>query len=553
MKTTLTVAIAGLWILIAFQACTKQELVTIDEPLKLDENSVQYQQYMEERATELIKKYRFDQLGNTIDRIKDSAAKERVLVLLTEYRDRAFNEALYYAKPNGDTIFFFPPNIDDRKEAKRLYISNLYQKAVINEIGVLHGVKNFPKVETVDIGNSLATGIKDLNGLPELKTFNWTFVPYYFGQFYPEVELAPVPLELDFSQNHKLEGVNIQYVDMAKLKFPATKIKGVNLEDAIINKSEEINGISAGIIGIRGVSEAKSLILTSKATDSLTMQVIGLQSLDMSETEIKKLMFLSSGLEKIKFNEGLRNLNLIATDLKELPTFPESITELTVQDYPFAANYPSQLKKLTYTYVNGHTAQTNLSHLNKLDELFVYYTTNNGYTTTERLEWNGSTLTLPEGLKRFEAGTSGYYLINVDGMKFPSSVRSVNFNGTIKNGTLDLSVQPNLKEVIIYAMQNGTVKLPVGIERINISARTPELDLSHLTNLQYLSLSLGSTNKVFFPELTNIPVKLILPPNLQESALSVVNIGRKPINLTPGSTIVNEPAWFDKYVEYINY
>src|SRR5690606_29865214 len=196
-----------------------------------------------------------DQLGNTIDRIKDPVVRERVIALLTEYRDRAFNEALYYAKPNGDTIFFFPPNIDNRFETKRLLISNLYQKAVVNEIGVLHGFKNFPNVETVDIGNSLATGIKDLNSLPELKAFHWTFEPYYFAQFYPEVELAPRPLEFDFSQNDKLETVNIQYVDLANLKFPVTKIKNVSLTDAIVNKSQEINAITANDIRIAGVSE----------------------------------------------------------------------------------------------------------------------------------------------------------------------------------------------------------------------------------------------------------------------------------------------------------
>ena len=227
MKKIFTIGIISLLALSSFQACTKEELVTINNPLELDENSIQYQQYMEERAIQLIKEYRFDRLGNTIDRIKDPVARERVLALLAEYRNRAFNEALYYAKPNKDTIFFFPPNIDSRLEAKRLYISNLYQKAVVNEIGVLHGFKNFPNVETVDIGNSLATGIKDLNGLPELKTFNWTFEPYYFREFYPDVELAPRPLDFDFSQNHKLETVNISYVDLNNLKFHATKIKSV--------------------------------------------------------------------------------------------------------------------------------------------------------------------------------------------------------------------------------------------------------------------------------------------------------------------------------------
>jgi hypothetical protein len=90
----MTITLISLLALSTFQACSKEELITINDPLELDENSVQFQKYMEERAIQLIKEYRFDQLGNTIDRIKDPEAKARVVALLTEYRDRAFNEAL---------------------------------------------------------------------------------------------------------------------------------------------------------------------------------------------------------------------------------------------------------------------------------------------------------------------------------------------------------------------------------------------------------------------------------------------------------------------------
>lgn len=546
MKKLFTIGIISLFASCLFNACTKEELVTVNDPLELDENSVQYQQYMEERAIQLIKKYRFDQLDNTIDRIKDPVVKERVLALLTEYRDRAFNEALYYAKPNGDTIFFFPPNVDDRKEVKRLLIGNPYQKAAVNEIGVLHGFKNFPKVETLDIGNSLATGIKDLDGLPELKNFNWTFEPYYFKEFYPEVELAPVPLTLDFSQNSKLEGVNIQYVDLKNLKFPATEIKSVSLTDAVINKSEEINGITAGELHLRGTSEAKELVLTSKATDSLTMDVAGIQSLDVSETEIKTFT-LSTGVEKIKFNEGLRKLNLKATNLKEQPAFPESIEELTVRDYPFAANYPRLLKKLAYSYYNSHVTETNLSHLTQLDELSIDYNTNNDYTGgTNPIVVYGSSLTFPEGLKHLSIGTSGPYIIDMEGAKLSLSLQTIYISASTKDGMLDFSYLPNLKEITLYARTlNGGLKLPKSVEKIDFSSQTlniTELDLSQLTNLTYLNT--GHLGK-------DTPVTLTLPLNLSESVFSyAAGWYNKPISIKTGSTIVNKPDWFDKYVSY---
>lgn len=540
MKTILTVAVAGLWILIAFQACTKQELVTVNEPLKLNENSIQYQQYMEERAIELIKKYRFDQLGNTIDRIKDPAAKERVLALLTEYRDRAFNEALYYAKPNGDTIFFFPPNIDDRKEAKRLLIGNPYQKAAVNEIGVLHGLKNFPKVETLDIGNSLATGIKDLDGLPELKTFNWTFVPYYFGEFYPDVELAPVPLALDFSQNHKLETVNIEYVDLANLKFPATKIKSLGLRDAIINKGEEIDAISANALGLKGIYEQPNLVLTTKNIDSLLTDLNLVNLLDISATNILTLNTRNS--EKIKLNNGLKKLILEAGNLKEKPVLSIGLEEATISDYKLSDrdfSSAASLKKISFhsTSFEGLVLPTSL------EDVAFYIDRYNG--SGAGINSNYSNLAR---LKRVHIEGGGF---DQTGLVFPPSLEYLSFSDKA-SGYGNYSNLANLKEFESMGIELQRMPLfPSSLTKLSIYdlqlSENTTVDLSHLTNLNYLYLY---TNSYY----QKTPVTLILPANLSQEVLQHIwNVdGREGIIFLPtGSTIVNAPGWLEPYVVYL--
>ncbi|MBX3255429.1 MAG: hypothetical protein KF862_14905 [Chitinophagaceae bacterium] len=542
MKKIFTISIVSALLLFCFQACTKEELVTINEPLELDENSIQYQQYMEERATQLIKQYRFDQLGNTIDRIKDPVARERVLALLTEYRDRAFNEALYYAKPNGDTVFFFPPNIDDRKEAIRLYISNLYQKSVVNEIGVLHGFKNFPKVETVEIGNSLATGIRDLNGLPELKTFNWTFEPYYFGQFYPEVELAPVPLELDFSQNHKLETIGISYVDLANLKFPAHKIQSVELASAIINKAEEIDAIATSNLGLEGVSEQPSLILTGKNIDSLLTNLNLLNTLDISATNI--LTLDTRDVEKIKLNNGLKKLTLDADKLNEKPALPNSLEQLDIGGYKLSDKNFSAATSLKYfsfssAGFNGLTLPTNVEEI----QLTVPWP----YTA----EVNSGISQDYSNLTKLKKVTINQASIDLTSLVFPSSLEYISFSNTSPekiSGIADFSSLNNLKSFLVgyYVAFEHMPKLPSSLSKFE--ARGVELpsgatmDLSNLTNLDYLRVNAWASQ----------PFTLILPTNLTEAAVQAgygsVNQAWGSILLPTGSTIVNAPAWLSQYV-----
>ncbi|HMR19067.1 MAG TPA: hypothetical protein PKA53_07190 [Sphingobacterium sp.] len=542
MNTRITIALAGLWILLAFQACTKQELITVNEPIELDENSIQYQQYMVERATQLIKEYRFDRLGNTIDRIKDPAAREKVLALLTEYRDRAFNEALYYAKPNGDTIFFFPPGIDSRFEAKRLYISNLYQKAVVNEIGVLHGFKNFPNVETVDIGNSLATGIKDLDGMPELKTFNWTFNAYYFAQFYPEVELAPVPLEFDFSQNNKLEGVNIGYVDMANLKFPATRIKNVHLGSVIINNGEEIDRIAANNLTLIGVSEQSNLVLTAKNIDSLLTDLNLINSLDISATNILTLNTRNS--EKIKLNNGLKKLKLDATSLNEKPVFPNSLEVLDIGGYKLSDKNFTAITGLKYFSFSA-SGFTGLSVPANVEE--IVFGVPHPYTAENSagINQNYSHLT------KLKKVTMHNAVFDQTGLVFPSTLEHLHYNGRQLNGTGDYSHISGLKTFAAKETSfEHAPKLPSSLSKldlflVNLSSGSV-LDISNLNNLDYLRISSVSMQ----------PFTVILPDNLTEDAVKAgyggINSARGSIILPGGSTIVNAPTWLSQYVHIGN-
>lgn len=545
MKNIFTICMTSFLVLLSFQACTEEELVTINDPLELDENSIQYQQFMEERAIQLIKTYRFDKLGNTIDRIKDPVARERVLALLTEYRTIAFNDALYFAKPNNDTIFFFPPNIEDRKEAKRISFYFTSPGPVVNERGVLHGFKNFPKVESLEFTNSLATGIKDLNTLTELKKFKWEFIPYYFNELNPDIELVPLPLEFDFSQNSKLENLSLNYAEMDNLKFPAHKIQSVGIGYSIIKKAEDIDAIAANTAIIRwSTSEENELVLKSKNIDSLFIDLAGLTSIDISETKL--LTFDIMNVEKLKLNEGLKKLKLTATNLTEKPSFPKDLQNLYLTDYKLQDKNLSAitgLKNFTISCpgFDGLTVPTNVEEL----EFGIPWP----YTAevSSGINQDYSNLTKLKKVTIYNGTIDQAELV------FPSNLEYIYFDSPQKmNGIGDYSNISSLKTFMgKYTNFEHAPKLPASLTKLDFFFLTlpsgSTLDISNLTNLNYLRIN--ATTK-------DTPFTLVLPTNLTEIAVKAgyggINSARGSIILPAGSTIINAPAWLSQYVHIGN-
>lgn len=548
MKKIFTIYIASLFALISFFGCTEEELVTINDPLELDENSLQYQQYMEERAIELIKTYRFDQLGNTIDRIKDAATRERVLALLSEYRTIAFSDALYIAKLTNDTLFFFPPNVEDRKEAKGIslnYTTN--SMASLNEIGVLHGLKNFPKLESLLFYNSLATSVKELNTLSELKKFSWQVDAYDFNQRYPEIELLPSAIDLDLSQNNKLEDLTLEYVEMTNLKFSATKIKEVMIRNSVIKKGEDLDIIAANNLKVYGTSEPKELALKSKSIDSLTIHLDGLSSLDISGTNILTLdLSYREDFEKVKLNQGLKKLTSFrAGKLTEKPNLPESLQELYMENYALSDkdfSSMTNLKKITF----GSKGYSGLSLPTNIEE--ALFNIPWPYTAEFGQGFNRDY----SNLKKLKKVTLNNIPITQTGLKFPTNLEYLEFkdytSGQKISGSGDYSNISSLKTFRAnYSIEFESMpKLPSSVSNLYlyglILPAGSTLDISNLTNLEFLLITINSPN----------PITLKLPTNLTEEAViagSAIFGGSGSFSLPKGSTIVNEPAWLSKYLQ----
>ncbi|MEA4917394.1 hypothetical protein [Proteiniphilum sp.] len=306
-KISIILTVAGL---LLFHSCNKEELVTINEPLELDENSRRYQEYLAERAINFIQLYRFDKLGDLMDRIIDPQIKAKVEAIYKEYRTRAENDAWYFVTPANDTLYFLPSVAKDAVQARINFEPSFWdlqnQRNIINAEGVLHGFKNNPKIQSFSMLNSLATGLKGLEGMPDMTLFDWDIQTHVMIERYPDRELSPVKLQADFSKNSKLEVIQLQFVDITEMIFPSHKLaQWFSVSNGVINSN--LNNVSADKIGAGGVSTDSEITLTNSVRD-FRLSLSGLKKLNLKD--LKDLELISLGLpdcEELTLPDGITN------------------------------------------------------------------------------------------------------------------------------------------------------------------------------------------------------------------------------------------------------
>ncbi|HMR18238.1 MAG TPA: hypothetical protein PKA53_02965 [Sphingobacterium sp.] len=476
-------------------ACTKEELVVIDREIELDENSLEYQDYLVERAIGFIKMYRFEKLKGVRDRIVDPEKKKEVDALYTEYRTIAENNGLYFVTAEKDTLFFLPAH--ETKPSERTGLGLVFNNApnMVNSKGALYGFKNFPKVEILSFRYPLTSELHDLEYMPNLKQFGWELVPRDFEERYPNEEFAPTKLKADFSKNSKLETMVLIYASMAELKFPPHKLKQVELRTGgIFNDNDNLNNLhvnhfraSSGITSVR-----PELTLKNHYIDSLELWTPDLKSIDVSDTKLLTAILSGRDLEKVKLNNTLTKLQIAGTNLLSAAEAPASLEFLNLSSKAFT--------------------DKNFSHLTRLKELVV------------------------------EDG------ISHDGLSLPANIESITLNrGTITGSSIDYSTFNGLTVFNTRDMSfDKAPAFPSSLSKLNLSGtRLPAnatLDLSNLTNLGFLRVHAYNSQ----------PFTLILPDNLTEAAV-VAGFGRVnsrggTIMLPGGSTIVNAPEWLSQYI-----
>ena len=520
-------------------SCVKEQLVIVDKELEFDENSPEYQAYQAERAMTYIRTYRFEKIGNVLEKITDSGIRKNLLDSLSKYRGIAETKAFFIVKENKDTLFFFPPVNNNPTLQDEVVLGAHFRSGVMgpememkDSKGIVDGLKNFPKTTYFRFYNTLATEIKGLEQLSELKKFEWVLVQADIETELPEENFKPIPLRADFSKNPKLEEMIVSNIELGHITYPDHQLKKITQTGAI--RSGNIDGLWAKEASIYSYiwADGPEFAIRNSKIDKLSIGGSIAKTLNIQEAQIKRLQVPT--LEKLVLNDKLEELILNAKNLKEKP------------------NYPTTLQRLV---LNQYLLEPDFSALSALDSLSLSFSTDDSYTGAPQLVvFKTNSLKLPANLRSIDLMASGYYTFDVNAMQLPSSLQSIRFSGTIEQGTLDLSSLSNLKEVTLYTsrLKDNVIKLPSHVEKIDFSTsllHIKTLDLSALTHIKYLDLGTLGTGDY---STGLVPVTLILPTNLSEQVFSGFSSNSKPVNLKSGSTIINKPSWFDKYVNYVN-
>lgn len=524
---------------ITLASCVKEQLVIVDKELEFDENSTEYQAYQAERAMTYIRTYRFEKLGNVLEKITNSTIRKNLLDSLHKYREIAETKAFFIIQENNDSLFFFPPVNNNPSLQDEVVLGAHFRSGYMgagvemkDSRGIIDGLKNFPKTTYFRFYNTLSTEIKGLEQLRDLKKFEWVLVQADIEAEVPEEDFKPIALRADFSKNPKLEEMIVSNIELGHITYPTHQLKKFTQTGAL--NSGSIDGLWAKEASVYSYTWTDGPEFTVKNSTIEQLSIAGnvAKTINIQGAQIKKLQI--GTVEKLVLNDQLEELAFNAKDLKESPNYPNTLQRLVVSRYLLDPDF---------------------SALAALDSLSLNFSTDDSYSNAANpVIFRANSLKLPNNLKSINLMTGGYYTLDVNNIQLPSSLRSVRFSGVLEKSTLDLSHLSNLKEITLYTsrLKDNILKLPSHIEKINFSTsllNIKTLDLSTLTNIKYLDLGTLGTGEY---SAGLLPVTLILPPNLSEHVFSNQSSNSKPVNLKSGSTIINKPSWFDNYVNYLN-
>lgn len=521
--------------LFGFLSCTKERLVIREKELEFDENSEEYQTYQAERAMQYIRTFRFEKLGDVLDKINDPVEKKNLQDSLSRYRYVATNEALYYLTKEKDTLFFLPPI--NGTQIGTNFLGN--DNRLVNDKGVIEGFKNFPETETLHFYNNLASGVNGLELLPKLKVFRWVVNPADVIRKYPGEDFEYVPVRADLSRNSQLKEIAVSGIELGNFTYPDHELdlfsNGGIFATAGGNRipTGSLDGLWAKTISVGGDADPDFKIKNVK-TDSLEFNSASVKSFDISETEIKGLKI--GEIEKLVLNDGLERLWLRAGNLLSKPDFPPGLEVLELSTYELDDKDFStvNLKKFSLSSENFGGLLLPVS----IEDITFYIDRYKGSSAGINRDYSNLTL-----LKRvrIEAGD-----FDQTGLVLPPGLEYLSFSSENIRGYGYYSSLHHLKTFEAQGSFDQMPALPGSLSKLDLrSVWLPSgstMDLSKLTNLSFLRVYAYSSQ----------PFTLILPDHLAETAVAAgyggVNSARGAILLPAGSTIENAPSWLSQYV-----
>lgn len=546
----ITYTLLSLLCIVAISSCERGDSINvITQDIDLNENSQEYQTYLKERIESHLQTYRFEEAKRLIAKLTGEEAQKKFGMLYEQYHQQALTQGCGYILETGDTVFLKVMNKDEIPPKELTYLKDFYDYPELkgnNKEATLWGLGNYPALESLEIPSCFVSKVKDLDKLKNLRVLTLTADKAKYEWWFTSKTFKPIDMSgYDLSQNHKIESLLFDGVDISNLRAPANRIMLLSLKNGGYNNAI-LNNIHAKKIEITRSDVAdEQLTISNKSLDHLSIEsepgnkmfkVLDVKNSSVHRLLVSDVSYSKRSLNKVILNDKIDTLVIggYSSDNDDTRIAVEGLSKLINLRYlsynssacPIATKeLPSNIEYLAIGGSGGTSYKDNDSfdytHLQKLK---VY---SNG-------QFYSSNLKLPASIDSIYLFPSTV-LGDLTELDF-SSTRLTKADFYFGRPQRDGKDIPLFKRMVFPATQ---IQLKI------TSPHTEVLDLSRCSHLKDLSIDNSGLEGESLK-------KIILPKNLKKSNFKRLNKSEFEgdyafylFNINKDVVIENLPSWVE--------
>lgn len=312
----ITYTLLSLLCIVAISSCERGDSINvITQDIDLNENSQEYQTYLKERIESHLQTYRFEEAKRLIAKLTGEEVQKKFGLLYNQYHQQALTQGCGYILETGDTVFLKVMNKDEIPPKELTYLKDFYDYPELkgnNKEATLWGLGNYPALESLEIPSCFVSKVKDLDKLKNLRVLTLTANKAKYEWWFPSKTFKPIDMSgYDLSQNHKIDSLLFDGVDISNLRAPANRIMLLSLKNGGYNNAI-LNNIHAKKIEITTSDVAdEQLTISNKSLDHLSIESEPgnkmFKVLDVKNSSVHRLLVSDVSNSKRSLNKIILN------------------------------------------------------------------------------------------------------------------------------------------------------------------------------------------------------------------------------------------------------
>lgn len=517
----ITYTLLSLLCIVAISSCERGDSINvITQDIDLNENSQEYQTYLKERIESHLQTYRFEEAKRLMAKLTGEESQKKFGMLYEQYHQQALTQGCGYILETGDTVFLKVMNKDEIPPKELTYLKDFYDYPELkgnNKEATLWGLGNYPALESLEIPSCFVSKVKDLDKLKNLRVLTLTANKEKYEWWFTSKTFKPIDMSgYDLSQNHKIDSLLFDGVDISNLRAPANHIMLLSLKNGVYNNAN-LNNIHAKNIEITASDVAdEQLTISNKSLSTLSIES------DPGKKMFKVLDVKNSSVHHLLVSEvsnSKRSLNKIILNDK-IDTLVIGGYSSDNDDTRVAVEGLSKLINLRYLSYNPNASPIATKELpSNIEYLAIGGSGKTPYKDNDSFDY-----THLQKLKVYSNGK--FYSSN---LKLPASIDSIYLFPSVVLGDLTeldfSSTRLTKADFYIGSPQRDGKDIPLlkrmvfpatQIQLKISSPHTEVLDLSRCSHLKNLSIDNSSSEGESLK-------KIILPKNLKKSNFKRLN------------------------------